>query len=112
MSLGAHATIYYVATNGNDTASGTTLSAPWLTINKAAKNMQPGDTTYVRAGIYRERIQPTRSGTGDSLRITYAAYPGENPIVSGALPRTDWHWDGTNAWWIAYTNNLPAYNTK
>src|SRR5262249_20011250 len=54
---------YYVAKNGDDSNSGTSLSAPFQTIQKCASLMIQGNTCYVRAGIYRETITPANSGT-------------------------------------------------
>jgi hypothetical protein len=53
------ATTYYVATTGNDSNSGT-QSAPFKTINKAAKVVQAGDTVRVLLGQY------TVAGSSDS----------------------------------------------
>ena len=47
----AHATTYYVATNGKDSQTGTS-SKPWLTISHADKVVQPGDTVIVEPGTY------------------------------------------------------------
>ncbi|MBC7231944.1 MAG: right-handed parallel beta-helix repeat-containing protein [Chloroflexi bacterium] len=79
--------IYYVAPNGNDNHPGT-IDQPWRTIQKAANTLTAGDTVYIRAGTYRERIIPLHSGSPGS-EITYAAYPGETPTLDGsgiALP--------------------------
>lgn len=47
----AQAAEYWVATNGNDSASGSS-AAPWLTIQKAVDAILPGDVITVRAGTY------------------------------------------------------------
>ncbi|MEP6957678.1 MAG: right-handed parallel beta-helix repeat-containing protein [Nitrospirota bacterium] len=41
----------YVATNGDDTADGTT-TRPWRTLQHAAQDVQPGDLIIVRPGRY------------------------------------------------------------
>ena len=41
----------YVATNGDDTAEGTT-TRPWRTLQHAAQDVQPGDLIIVRPGRY------------------------------------------------------------
>lgn len=76
------AATYYVAPNGDDLSSGT-LDQPWRTIEKAANTLVAGDTVYIRAGTYAERVVPQNSGTTDSL-ILYAAYPGETVTIDGA----------------------------
>jgi hypothetical protein len=76
---------YYVAPAGDDNNPGTEAQ-PWRTIQKAAQTLVSGDTVYIRAGTYHERVVPQNSG-GDY--ITYAAYPGETVTIDGdgiALP--------------------------
>ena len=72
---------YYVATNGNDSNPGT-ISQPWRTIQKAASTLVAGDTAYVRAGTYNERVTPQRSGSAENP-IAYRAYPGETVTIDG-----------------------------
>ena len=80
---------YYVAKNGDDSNSGTSLSAPFQTIQKCASVMIPGDTCYVRAGTYRETITPTNSGT-PSAAIAFQPYNGESVTISGADVISGW----------------------
>ncbi|MGL5935843.1 MAG: hypothetical protein ACRCZI_09500, partial [Cetobacterium sp.] len=63
--LTANATIYYVATTGDNANDGLTLETPWRTVNKASTTMLPGDTTFVRGGLYVETsgVRFPRSGT-------------------------------------------------
>jgi hypothetical protein len=42
---------FYVATNGDDTADGTT-TRPWRTLQRAAQGVQPGDLVVARPGRY------------------------------------------------------------
>ncbi len=81
----AHATghVYYVATNGSDSALGT-LDAPWRTIGRAARAVMAGDTVYVRGGTYNETIDINTSGSAAAGPIVFATYPGEKAAVSGA----------------------------
>jgi hypothetical protein len=73
--------LYYVSTIGSDTNPGTE-SQPWKTIGKAASKVMPGDTVYIRDGIYNESVSFTTSGTEANV-ISIMAYPGENPIIDG-----------------------------
>jgi hypothetical protein len=73
---------YYVAPSGNDAGPGTEAQ-PWRTIKAAGKRLQPGDTVYIKAGTYRERVIPSRSGT-PGKPITYAAFPGDAVTIDGA----------------------------
>ncbi len=84
------AAVYYVATNGNDSATGT-LATPWRTPQKAAMTLVAGDTVYVREGVYPGEVVPANSGSS-SLWITYAAYANETPTLDGlgVLPEGIW----------------------
>jgi parallel beta-helix repeat protein len=84
--------VYYVAPGGNDTYPGT-LSQPWKTIQKAANTLSAGDTVYIRAGTYGERVVPQRSGSAGA-EITYAAYPGEIPTLDGSGVAMPGDWAG------------------
>jgi hypothetical protein len=87
MAGGARATEYYVATTGSDSAAGT-MAAPWATLQKAANTAAAGDTVWIRGGTYKittpansgAGINFTKSGTSDTARIKYWAYPGEVPL--------------------------------
>jgi hypothetical protein len=72
---------FYVSTQGNDANPGTILR-PWRTIGKAASMVEPGDTVYIRNGIYHEQVHFNTSGT-ESNPIRISAFPGENPIMDG-----------------------------
>jgi hypothetical protein len=78
----AGATDYFVATDGNDSASGTS-GAPFRTIRKGISVAMPGDTVRIRSGTYTgwsNQINPTRSGRADAW-ITFRADDGALPIV-------------------------------
>ena len=79
----AKAATYYVATNGVDANAGATTNAPWRTIQHAADSLVPGDTVFVRGGIYNERVTFNVSGNLNHS-LTFQNYPGETPIVDGA----------------------------
>ena len=84
-SVRARATDFYVAVDGNDTASGAS-AAPFATVERAQRAASPGDTVYIRGGVY------AFSGTQDSIGveftvsgqpgkpIRYFAYQNEVPI--------------------------------
>ena len=50
----------------------------------SVKQLKPGDTLYLRQGIYYESVYLTQSGTPEAP-ITISAYPGELPILDGGL---------------------------
>jgi len=74
---------FYVAPNGNDSASGTSINAPFATIQKAVDSVSAGDTIYVRAGVYREQVTFGSSGL-PGQPITLCSWPGETATISGA----------------------------
>jgi hypothetical protein len=82
-NLSSHAAnnIYYVAKNGSDSNPGSETS-PWLTIQKAAKTMVAGDTVFVKAGVYNERVVPVNSGT-EGNPITYKNFGTDKVILDG-----------------------------
>jgi len=51
LSYNAFGDTYYIATNGNDSYSGT-LIQPWKTWQKAFIMAQAGDTVFFRGGVY------------------------------------------------------------
>lgn len=96
---------FYVSTQGNDAWSGRLptpnadkTDGPLATIDRAAeliKELKPAVTVQVllRGGTYfREKpmvFQPEHSGNADAP-ITYAAYPGEKPVISGGRIIAAW----------------------
>jgi hypothetical protein len=87
-AAGLGANDYVVAPHGADTNPGT-ADAPFRTLQKAAQVLKPGDSCYVRTGVYRETVTPARSGTAEAP-IVFRAFPGEKPVVSGADPVAGW----------------------
>lgn len=83
-ALHAEAASYYVdGANGCDENAGTSIEGAWKTLDRANAALEPGDTCIVRGGVYSDsQIAPARSGRADA-RITYAAYEGEKPEVTG-----------------------------
>lgn len=83
---------FCVAPGGNDANPGT-KELPFASIHRAQQAVAPGDTVYIRGGVYQikesdiaERdsflasiIHLEKSGTRDKP-IRYLAYPGERPV--------------------------------
>nr|WP_169605345.1 DUF1565 domain-containing protein [Microscilla sp. PRE1] len=88
IALCGSATDYYVAKDGNDENPGTE-EAPFLTISKAASVLQAGDVCYIKAGIYRETVEPDVSGVSGNP-ITFTSYPGDSVVVLGTTKVTRW----------------------
>ena len=74
---------FYMSTAGNDSAAGSS-TAPWASLNKAQGTMAPGDTLYLRGGVYSgvSGLHWTKSGTAANP-VTIAAAPGEHPVFNG-----------------------------
>ena len=77
---GVPANSYVVSTSGNDASNGS-ASSPWRTLQKAADTVSAGATVLVRNGTYAG-FTMRRSGTAGNP-ITFAAYPGEQPVIDG-----------------------------
>ena len=103
----AQAGTYYVAKTGNNNNPGTEAQ-PWLTITKAATTLVAGDTVYVKAGTYAERVVPVNSGAAGAW-IKYLVYPGDTVTIDGAnVAPSRWSWIGlvdirTNKNYIEFT---------
>ncbi|MBW3599625.1 MAG: hypothetical protein KY475_20425, partial [Planctomycetes bacterium] len=72
------------ATAGRDENPGTE-EAPWKTLAFALEQLRPGDTLYLRGGVYFEHVTLGVSGE-EGRPITIRAYPGELAILDGGLP--------------------------
>jgi Carbohydrate binding module (family 6)/Right handed beta helix region/Dolichyl-phosphate-mannose-protein mannosyltransferase len=79
---------YYVATRGFDDDAGT-LTAPFRTIQRCADIAEPGDTCFIRAGVYRETVSPAHSGT-EVAPIFIMPYNKEIVTIDGSEPLADW----------------------
>lgn len=86
---------YYVDPTGGDDANDGSLKKPWKTMQHGVRQLKPGDTLYLRGGVYYEKVYLTQSGTAEAP-ITIAAYPRELPVLDGGLraflesPETSW----------------------
>ena len=77
----SYAADLYVSPAGSDSAPGT-KTAPWKTVQKAASSAKAGDVVNIRAGVYKEFVQITVSGTA-AARITFQSAPGELAVLDG-----------------------------
>src|SRR5258707_423202 len=100
----------HVAKNGNDANAGT-QAAPYLTINRAAQDAQPGDTVIVHAGLYREQVKPARGGTGETARITYTTAHDGDVTIKGSEEINNWVRSSGNVWSVTLPNTyFGSYN--
>ena len=80
----AQSGVYYVATNGNDNNPGSE-SQPFRTITRGVRNLRPGETLLVKAGLYQEELNNTiPSGESWERPVTLRAYPGDEVIIMPA----------------------------
>lgn len=73
---------YWVAPDGDDTASGS-RDDPWATLQHAVDEGAPGTTVFVRGGTYEQQFSFSRSGEPGSP-ISVVAEPGEQPVLDGS----------------------------
>ena len=92
ITANAIAADYYVATNGNDTSSGS-IEFPLLSLDEAVSRMDAGDTCYLRGGRYRQSI--TLSNKDD---LEFRAYAEENVVMDGTVP--------LDLSWTNHTSNI------
>lgn len=75
---------YVDGARGDDGADGS-QQAPWKTLAHAVPRLKPGQTLYLRGGVYHSHVRVTVSGL-PGRPITIRSYPGELAIVDGGLP--------------------------
>jgi hypothetical protein len=87
---------FYVSPAGDDKWSGKLPAAstdhsdgPLATLKRASDIAKPGDTCFIRKGIYRQTLRPARSGK-PAQTITFMNYENERAIISGADRVTGW----------------------
>jgi len=72
----------YVSPSGDDIKNRGSIESPWKTIQKGASALEPGDTCFIRKGLYFETVTQIHSGDpGNPIRIQ--AYNGEKVIIMG-----------------------------
>jgi parallel beta-helix repeat protein len=88
---------YYVATNGNDSNSGT-ISNPFRSIAKGISVLRGGDTLYIRGGTYLERMRWPVGGTSAAptfisnyqSEIVTIRPSGEGAMIGGVTTANQW----------------------
>lgn len=77
----AHGATYYVSPAGDNLNNGS-LALPFLTIQHATNQLSPGDTLYIRAGTYFEKVFCNANGT-EIAPILISAYQNEDVYIDG-----------------------------
>ena len=81
---------HFIAPDGDDNGPGT-FERPWGTLHKAAGTITPGDTVYVRGGLYKptKRIVFKYLDAPEGQRTRIIGWPGE----TATFDCIDAHWD-------------------
>ncbi|MDB4673772.1 hypothetical protein OAF27_03050, partial [Verrucomicrobiales bacterium] len=88
----------YVATTGSDANAGT-INSPFLTIQHAVNQLQPGETLNIRGGSYHEEVSLSGVAGTSSNPIKIQNYKGEKVVLDGTIPITsDWSLDSGNVY--------------
>lgn len=88
----------YVAPWGNDSVNNGSIVSPYFSIMRAQADALPGDTVYLRGGVYhlseknisaKEDLYAcitviSKSGKSENKKISYIAFPGEKPIFDAS----------------------------
>lgn len=100
ISATSFAADYYVSVNDGSNSNSGSESSPFATIQHAHDLTQPGDTVYVKNGIYRgpngnPPLLVRRNGRADAW-ITFRNYPGHRPKIEFD------GWTGLGVWGSSY----------
>ncbi len=87
MTAPVHAAEYFLAPDGGDDLAGT-REQPWRTLEKAAREAEPGDTVTLLAGSYPGSFSPANSGAADARIVFRAEQPRTVTLVG----------DGAETW--------------
>jgi hypothetical protein len=83
-ALAARAQTIVVAPDGSDDTGDGSIGAPYATLSKASHEATPGDTIYLRGGVYNSVQQINgASGTAEAP-IVVRPYAEERPIIDGS----------------------------
>jgi hypothetical protein len=105
---GAEPCDFVVAPDGNDSNPGT-VAQPFATLAQArdavrrllGANRSRDVTVLLRGGTYRLRepvVFRSEDSAADGHRVTYAAWPGEQPVLSGGRTLVGWQSGGADRW--------------
>jgi hypothetical protein len=85
----------FVDAERGDDANDGSEAKPWRTITRALEGVGPGDTLYLRGGIYYENVRVAVSGREDAP-LTIRSFPGELATIDAGYaefarsPQTAW----------------------
>ena len=108
LQAGPEAATWYVKTNGNDSAAGTSTNVPFRSLAKAVSVSSPGNLIYIRGGTYTTNATISISGSHNGTAanpIRLRAYPGEWPVLNFGSQTFSGSNRGINfsaSWWQVY----------
>lgn len=116
LATGSHAARTFIVAQLHPDASDAnpgTAEAPFLTIGRAAREVQPGDTVIIESGVYRESVKVTTSGTPEQP-IRFQAAPMAHVVVTGADQITDWQREpgDTNVFSTAWPHEYTGWSSR
>ncbi|WP_158967905.1 right-handed parallel beta-helix repeat-containing protein [Paraglaciecola sp. L3A3] len=88
LSLSVNAKTLYVATDGDDSNDGQ-MASPLATFSQANSLLEAGDTLIIKAGVYRQTLQVSKSGNEQSP-ILIKAEDNAEVIIRGTEPVSGW----------------------
>ncbi|MFC1651137.1 right-handed parallel beta-helix repeat-containing protein [Candidatus Latescibacterota bacterium] len=108
-----HETAFYVSPDGDDTANGKSADNAFATLERARNaicDLKKSDeiaapvNVYLREGLHNLAepmiLTPEDSGT-DENPVTWKAYPGENPVITGASVVSGWQKAENGLWRVS-----------
>ncbi|PIY96157.1 MAG: hypothetical protein COY66_04815 [Candidatus Kerfeldbacteria bacterium CG_4_10_14_0_8_um_filter_42_10] len=104
---------YFVNNRSNkciDSNTGGTINRPWCTIQYAVSAnslAQPGDTIYIRTGIYYESVNLEKSGTAEAP-IKLSTFKNEPVLISGSQIITNFTSLGNSVYSVTSPVNRPV----
>lgn len=107
--------VFWVATDGSDSNSGTSASSPFATLQRALAATRassgPGDTIVLRGGVYYQNTTLVLTAADSGLTIQSA--PGEEAWLSGGAPLTGLTWQPykQNASWSVVQDANAVYGS-
>src|SRR5665213_80583 len=93
------AAAYYVTQGAAGTGS---LVAPFGTVQQGVNALRPGDTLYIRQGVYQGTVRISTAGSSASP-INIKAYPGECPVLAGVQPLGPWNAATGSIYWSPWS---------
>ena len=100
----AEGQVWFVDGNKGDNQGEGTESSPWRTIDRGVRELKPGETLYLRGGIYHEKVSAKILGTVQEP-VTIRSYPGELAIIDGGFPE---FWNSPETAWEPVASGAPG----